>query len=816
MKHILRRIAVLAVIFVLGVAGTAFLLNSETTDDRSDMNDPVLPELMVDINGTYANRMYGYRQEMQVDFVRDCITPLNTTKEITFVIDPYEAKVDSLAYEIRTSDGSKVLENRRINNLTENDSYLTAKVKIESDLLMSQEYSMQITLDTDSGDVHYYTRVVSRAQTNTEQYVKFVQYFYETCMNKSAANNLASYLEPEENQRATNYANINIHSSLSEVSFGSLAPTIIKRGIPVIKEINETTASISLEYQISSRDSQGNTECYDVTEFYRMRYMESRIRLLDFERSVSRIFDPSLPVITDEGLNLGIRDRQVSYMTNEEGSVIAFVQAGDLWSYSPDNGKIVKVFSFRKGENGDFRDSRRAHDIQIIRVEEDGDVDFVLYGYMNRGNHEGYCGLSVYHYSNDQNAVAERVFIPSTESYEFLKKDLGTLSYVSKDNQLFLLFADKLYQIDIEEGNYKVLEEGIDGDDFVVSRTNAHAAWLTAEGENAGKIKLIDFDTLATRFIAPEDGQQLRTLGFMNEDLIYGILLEGDRITDENGHEIEGIHTLRIENFQGEMKKEYHQEGLYITDISVGENMAEFDLSSKKGKGYVFRKKDTIMNNNQTPADQITIELVSAERTGVQVRLALEDAPATEDPLVIEAKIRSVEEHIISLDARGPAEDTYYVYAAGSLYDTFTDPAKAVSCADEQLGVVLNRWQQYVWERGNRQTSMQLNLEDIPEIVRTGNWNVQQLAEGLGEDFMVLDLSGCTLDSVLYEISAQRAVIAKTGANASAVIVGYDEYNTYLYNPDTGEVKPYGMNDSTALFEKAGNIFISYMETLEH
>ena len=111
---------------------------------------------------------------------------------------------------------------------------------------------------------------------------------------------------------------------------------------------------------------------------------------------------------------------------------------------------------------------------------------------------------------------------------------------------------------------------------------------------------------------------------------------------------------------------------------------------------------------------------------------------------------------------------------------------------------------------------MQLNLEDIPEIVRTGNWNVQQLAEGLGEDFMALDLSGCILDSVLYEISAQRAVIAKTGANASVVIVGYDEYNTYLYNPDTGEVKPYGMNDSTALFEKAGNIFISYMETLEH
>lgn len=47
----------------------------------------------------------------------------------------------------------------------------------------------------------------------------------------------------------------------------------------------------------------------------------------------------------------------------------------------------------------------------------------------------------------------------------------------------------------------------------------------------------------------------------------------------------------------------------------------------------------------------------------------------------------------------------------------------------------------------------------------------------------MIDLSGCSLDSVLYEISAQRPVIAKTGADTSVVIVGYDEYNTWLYDP---------------------------------
>ena len=47
MIKFLRRAVILLFVFVLGVAGSSFLLNSETTDDRSDMNDPVFPEVMV-------------------------------------------------------------------------------------------------------------------------------------------------------------------------------------------------------------------------------------------------------------------------------------------------------------------------------------------------------------------------------------------------------------------------------------------------------------------------------------------------------------------------------------------------------------------------------------------------------------------------------------------------------------------------------------------------------------------------------------------------------------------------------------------------
>ena len=137
----------------------------------------------------------------------------------------------------------------------------------------------------------------------------------------------------------------------------NLNPQIYRKGIPVVKDINETTASLSIgrahvcrvqiapadlgkcridinettaslsvEYQIAALDENGNQEIYDVTEFYRMRYTETRIMLLDFKRSASQVFEESSISISDKGLLLGVRDKNVEYMMNEKAGVLAFVQ----------------------------------------------------------------------------------------------------------------------------------------------------------------------------------------------------------------------------------------------------------------------------------------------------------------------------------------------------------------------------------------------------------------------------------------------------------------------------------------------------------
>ena len=814
MKNFFKRFLVLLVVFILGVAGTAFLMNNETTDDRSDMNDAVLPEVMVQFGDVLTNRMYGYRQPMEADFVRDSVTPLDTTKKLTLVVNPYDTKVRNFSYEIRTSDGSKVMENRTIKSLdTGSDGYLRTEIEISSGLLMNQEYSLQITLSTNHGDAYYYTRVVSRSATYTEQYAKFADDFVQMSLDKTQADNLAAYLETSDSASSRNFAGLNINSPLADISWGNLNPQLSKAGIPVIKDINETTASISIEYEISAQNENGNTEYYLVTDFYRMRYDETRIRLLDFKRSASEVFDPSLSVISNSGLLLGVRSKDVDYLTNEDGSVTAFTQNGDIWSYVPDTGKFVEIFTFRKDTESDFRDARVEHDIKLLSVENNGDVDFMVYGYMNRGAHEGYSGVGIYHYNNDQGAIEEQVFIPCTESFEFLQEDLGTLSYVNQSGQLFIMIAGNLYQINIDENTYEVLADHIDSDDFGVSVTNAHAAWKSESGDYAGQIEFIDFDTMERRRIAPEASQKLDLLGFMNEDLIYGIVLDGDTLPNATGYMIDGITTFRIEGFDGTVKKEYHQDGLYVAGVTVGTTLMEFTLVQKSGDIYKGVKKDNIMNNSTAATDKTSVEQTSSSRQGVIVRLTFEDSPSSEEPLILYAKVRNAGEKVVDIQVdKSSVEEVYYVYAGGGLDSVWTDPAKAVQRADKQTGVVLNRAQQYVWERGNMKTQITLNTTDIPEIIRTASLDVQNLQNGLGDSAKVIDLTGCSLENVLYEVSAQRAVIARTGSDSSVVIVGYDQYNTYLLDPSTGEVKPYGMNDSTALFKNAGNMFITYLE----
>ena len=93
---------------------------------------------------------------------------------------------------------------------------------------------------------------------------------------------------------------------------------------------------------------------------------------------------------------LGIAKEELPYMANEAGTIVSFVQAGELWNYNQSQDALSLVFSFADSEGYDIRNLCKEHEIQIVSVNEQGDTTFKVIGYMNRGEHEGEVGTAIY------------------------------------------------------------------------------------------------------------------------------------------------------------------------------------------------------------------------------------------------------------------------------------------------------------------------------------------------------------------------------------------------------------------------------------
>ena len=88
---------------------------------------------------------------------------------------------------------------------------------------------------------------------------------------------------------------------------------------------------------------------------------------------------------------------------------------------------------------------------------------------------------------------------------------------------------------------------------------------------------------------------------------------------------------------------------------------------------------------------------------------------------------------------------------------------------------------------------------------------IREILEDNLDNAGVLDLTGCSLDAILYYVNKDIPVLASFNDGNAVLIIGFNELNTVLMDPLTGGT-PFkmGMNDSADMFEENGNRFITY------
>ena len=816
MKKWLIRISVLLLLFLTSVGVTAVLINQEKTVGVRKMEDPTLPVMYMEVADVVVNPMYGYAQQMEQQYMRDSITPLVNGREVSMILDLMNSHVESVGYEVSTADGTEVIETVILSGLEEDKGKIKKEFQLETPILMNQEYTLRFDVTLENGKTYYYyTRILQRAGVNVEDYLEFAQEFYQKCFNSESTSDLAAYLEPDATETNSTYTSLNIHSSYDRVTWGNMNIALEQKAIPVIKDLNETTCSISMDYVLSDQKEEGAPDYYNVTDFYRMRNTQSRVLLLDFERSTQEIYDGENVELTSNGINLGIVDRTVQYQSNVNADIAAFVIEGELWSYNRSANKMTRVFSFN-GDELDCRENLQEHGIKVVRVEESGDIDFVVYGYMNKDVHEGEVGIAVYHYGAELNQLEEELFIPMKASYEYIKNDMEVLSYVSKDDVLYMLLEDSLYQISIKDRTYSIVKEGILPDCYVVSKSQASIAWTNEMSEyGSTSVTVMNLDSGESYQVQAGEGQKMKALGFMNEDFVYGLANDTDIVTDTAGNTTFAMESVRIERFGGEVIKEHKEDGVWVSGVYLQEGLLELFRVKWEDGAYVELSSDHIMNNLQTNTENVSMRLITTERKATQIGLDFEKTISTTKVLYVESNlVEQGETPTVELGQVRQENNIYYVYAKGGLDSTWVKAGDAILRADSQMGVVLNRQQQYVWERGNRDDSHLVNKEEVPSIILSGTIDEDTLQQSLGDEYTVLNMTGCTLDSVLYQVSKGNPVVAKVSDTVNVVIVGYNSLNTILYYPATGEQGYFGIQDSTNMFERAGNVFIGYMDSM--
>ena len=162
---------------------------------------------------------------------------------------------------------------------------------------------------------------------------------------------------------------------------------------------------------------------FKVTEFFRVRYAETRMYLLDYERTMDEIFEDTKTSYEDQAVMLGITGKEVNIYNSPDGNNVAFETGGRLYVYNISENRIAYIFGFYDTFTTDERMLNDSHAIKVMNIDEEGDVTFLVYGYMNRGNHEGECAICAYYYDASVNSVEELLCIPSPHAPDLLMKE---------------------------------------------------------------------------------------------------------------------------------------------------------------------------------------------------------------------------------------------------------------------------------------------------------------------------------------------------------------------------------------------------------
>lgn len=834
--------------FLAIAVGTAFLVNNISNANlgnvSKEMTEAELPLVYCEFENVMLNPMAGYTQVMSTELMRDGVIPVNASYGVDILVDDDAEYGVSYSYELRSIAGDSLIENGELSSGTPKNGYMAYQVRFRMDMRENKEYVLVFIITNAQGEsARYYTRVVKLGEQYVNPLINYALDFHQTTLQKEVeegGNIVSNNLHTTRAGNDSDLSHVNLNSSYEMVSWGGLRPVEITGVVPAITELDKEFAVVRLSYTVESINNEVS-KYYNVEEYYSLRYNKNQkeVELLAFDRYMESIFDETYISKEKNSISMGIADvNKVEYVSSDSNRKLAFVKEGQLWYYDYAATNLTSVFSFPQGNYSDARTMNHNLDINIADMDDEGNIFFVVYGYMSRGEHEGKNGISLYYFSAAESNIQERFFVECDEPFDVMQQEIGRFTYYDGTNSFYYLLDGAIYQIDLESMEQTVVADELPSNKYIVSQNRKIVAYPNnSVDEDVTAIIIRNFETDQEFTETGTGDDRFLALGFVGNDLIFGVAYQKDVIISSDGEAILPFYELNVVEPGGEIIKTYSKPNVYIMDAQVQEDKIYLDRALKRNNFFEEAEPDFISYKAEEQTEEI---IVAANYDTLEMNQTNLVFPShiylANTASYIMTKRKAAENYKEFLAKTSTRENSFYVFSNAGYQGEYNSAGRAIIVVSEMRnGIVVDSEGNTVYRtldaKSYNTIASQIrefpcrNIEDTlmtcaymcieyidsrveyEEVMAYDNWEdaFEELTLGVG-----INISGIDLTTAIYFLDRDVPFAACINEGRYVLVISYNATHIRYYDPILGEEVKVTREEFEEALSMQGNTMYTY------
>lgn len=694
-KKIIAVVSILLILIVAITMAVAFKTRHSENDDKKEKTKEstnAVPVIRVLYDTEVVGKIEGYTMDMKESHMRDVIIPIAPSRTVPLKITVNDNEIKSISYELKDFKEDKLIDSGIMEKWNKKNSQVIVDYQASAIMEEGKEYFLKFVLVTDKHEkINYYTRAMVMNREFVPEQIAFAKNFSEDTFSEEEGMKLSAYLEPNSQYASDSLGQVTIRSNIGMLIWKTLRPEkTVKTEVSMkdicIKDSGEA-GTYTLTYEIKATNAQKKEEKYNVAETITVWSFQGKNYVLAYNREVNQQWECDESNIGSAFIDLGIQKQSsIEHVESDNGEFISYEINGDVYVMDILKKKICAVFQLNAGDVETIYKTK----VKVMSVSDQGDVEYLIYGYSPSDEHVGKNGISVMNYSWEDKTSKESAFIPCNEPAQILENEMDGLCYEG-DGTVYIMISNTVYFANLKTKEWGTLVENIEEGGCVANSAGSVIAYNTNGSlYDSDSITIVNLRNGKKQEIT-ENGKKVTVCGYTGDNLVYG-LADAEMKKKYSGFP---MSTLKIVDKDLKEIKVYKKAGITLSDVVVTDTVISFN----RWKNNKKIDEEQLLNNleeKQAVAkpsyymDDVKMrELALAFINNLDANIELGISPL--------GTVRFNSNTELKADFVKQKGKRFYVYGYGKLQGIYTNQKEAENAAKETYGLVVNDKGAKIW-----------------------------------------------------------------------------------------------------------------------